>query len=140
MEQERPFTKALEKLKSVGLRPTRQRMALAKLLFESGDRHVTAEQLHNEAGQAAVRVSLATVYNTLHQFVDAGLLREVMVDPSRSYFDTNTDDHHHFYDQSGGELIDIANNEISLGGIPTPPEGTAIDRVDVIIRVNRPTE
>jgi len=140
MEQERPYTKVLERLKSAGLRPTRQRMALAKLLFDAGNRHVTAEQLHNEAGKASVRVSLATVYNTLHQFVDAGLLREVMVDPGRSYFDTNTADHHHFFDQSDGRLIDIADESISLGSIPTPPDGTAVDRVDVIIRVNKASE
>ncbi len=140
MDQERPFTKVLEKLKAVGLRPTRQRMALAKLLFDSGNRHVTAEQLHGEASKASVRVSLATVYNTLHQFVDAGLLREVMVDPGRSYFDTNTSDHHHFFEQSDGRLIDIADDSISLGSIPTPPEGTSVDRVDVIIRVNKAAE
>jgi len=140
MEQERPYTKVLEKLKSVGLRPTRQRMALAKLLFDAGDRHVTAEQLHGEAGKASVRVSLATVYNTLHQFVDAGLLREVIVDPGRSYFDTNTADHHHFFDQSDGRLIDITDESISLGAIPAPPDGTSVDRVDVIIRVNKAAE
>lgn len=136
MQQERPYTKVLEQLKSVGLRPTRQRMALAKLLFDAGNRHVTAEQLHNEAAKAAVRVSLATVYNTLHQFVDAGLLREVMVEPGRSYFDTNTADHHHFFNQTDGCLTDIPDAAVSLGDLPTPPAGTEIDRVDVIIRVN----
>jgi len=140
MEQERPYTKVLEQLKAVGLRPTRQRMALAKLLLDGGNCHVTAEQLHSEASKASVRVSLATVYNTLHQFVDAGLLREVMVDPGRSYFDTNTEDHHHFFDQSEARLIDIADDAINLGSIPAPPEGTSVDRVDVIIRVNKVDE
>src|SRR6202795_1491326 len=93
----RPFTNALERLRTAGLRPTRQRLALARLLFEKGDRHVTAEQLHGEAQATSVQVSLATVYNTLHQFIAAGLLREVVVDPGRSYFDTNVSDHHHFF-------------------------------------------
>src|SRR3989442_522226 len=93
----RPYAQALERLRRVGLRPTRQRLALAKLLFEQGDRHVTAERLHEEAGAAKVRVSLATVYNSLHQFTQLGLLREVVVEAGRSYFDTNTSDHHHFF-------------------------------------------
>jgi len=140
MKQERPYTKVLEQLKGVGLRPTRQRMALAKLLLDGGNRHVTAEQLHSEASKASVRVSLATVYNTLHQFVDAGLLREVMVEPGHSCFDTNTEDHHHFFDQSESRLIDIDDDAINLGSIPAPPEGTSVDRVDVIIRVNKVDE
>ena len=88
---------ALERLRAAGLRPTRQRLGLARLLLENGDRHVTAEQLHGEAATSAIPVSLATVYNTLHQFTEAGLLREVVVEPGRSYFDTNTADHHHFF-------------------------------------------
>lgn len=88
---------ALERLRAAGLRPTRQRLALAKLLLGNGDRHVTAEQLYIEAAAAAMPVSLATVYNTLHQFTEAGLLREVVVEPGRSYFDTNIADHHHFF-------------------------------------------
>lgn len=85
---------ALGRLKRVGLRPTRQRLALAGLLFGDSYRHVTAEALHAEAAEAGVRVSLATVYNTLHQFVKVGLLDEVVVDPGKSYFDTNTAEHH----------------------------------------------
>src|SRR3989344_5255926 len=96
-ESIRPYTQVLDRLRTAGLRPTRQRLALAKLLFEGGDRHVTAEMLHAEAQTAAIRVSLATVYNTLHQFTAAGLLREIVVDSQRSYFDTNMTDHHHFY-------------------------------------------
>src|SRR5262245_7982586 len=87
----------VEKLRKAGLRPTRQRLALAQLLFGRGDRHVTAEGLHEEAVGAGMPVSLATVYNTMHQFTAAGLLREVTVDGTRTYFDTNTGDHHHFY-------------------------------------------
>jgi Fur family transcriptional regulator, iron response regulator len=123
-------------LSRTGLRPTRQRVALASLLFDGHDRHVTAEQLHGEAQAAAIKVSLATVYNTLHQFTAAGLLREVVVEPGRSYFDTNTTDHHHFYCDADGTLQDIAGDSISLAGLPTPPEGMKIQRVEVIIRVS----
>ena len=125
----------LARLREAGLRPTRQRLALARLLFERDHRHVTAEQLHGEASAAAIRVSLATVYNTLHQFTDAGLLREVVVEPGRSYFDTNVDDHHHFFCESSGRLQDIPGELVMVGQLPQPPDGTAIRRVDVIIRV-----
>ena len=101
MQASRPFAPLVDRLKQAGLRPTRQRLALAKLLFEPGFRHVTAEQLHAEAASANMRVSLATVYNTLHQFTRQGLLREVVVDPGRSYFDTNMGDHHHFFFERG---------------------------------------
>jgi Fur family iron response transcriptional regulator len=126
----------IDSVKAAGLRPTRQRLALARLLFENGDRHVTAEQLHGEAMAAKVRVSLATVYNTLHQFTDAGLMREVVVEPGRSYFDTNVDDHHHFYFEDTGRLQDIPGNHVSLDGLPKPPDGTRVARIDVIIRVS----
>jgi Fur family iron response transcriptional regulator len=96
---------------------------------------VTAEQLRGEAAQAAIGVSLATVYNTLHQFTQAGLLREVVVEPGRSYFDTNTDDHHHFFCESTGRLQDIPGELLMVSGLPVPPPGTEVRRVDVIIRV-----
>jgi len=130
-----PSATALARLRSVGLRPTRQRLALARLLLENGDRHITAEQLHGEAVGADIRVSLATVYNTLHQFTDAGLLREVVVEPGRSYFDTNTTDHHHFFCDADGRLQDIPGEDVMVSGFPLPPLGTEICRVDVIIRV-----
>jgi Fur family transcriptional regulator, iron response regulator len=125
----------LERLRAAGLRPTRQRVALARLLLENGDRHVTAEQLHGEASTAAIPVSLATVYNTLHQFTEAGLLREVVVEPGRSYFDTNTSDHHHFFCETTARLQDIPGQDIMVSRHPLPPPGTRISRVDVIIRV-----
>ncbi len=128
---------ALGRLRTVGLRPTRQRIALARLLFEGSDRHVTAEQLRAEAEGAAIRVSLATVYNTLHQFTAAGLLREVVVEPGRSYFDTNVEDHHHFFCETTGLLQDIPGESVAVGALPSPPPGTEISRVDVIIRVRR---
>ncbi len=135
MVKERPYSGSIERLKAVGLRPTRQRLALARLLFDGGNRHLSAEQLHDEALAGAVRVSLATVYNTLHQFTAAGLLREVVVDPGRSYFDTNVEDHHHFYFEDSGRLEDIPGDEVGLRNLPAPPEGTRLSRVDVIIRV-----
>ncbi len=131
----RTFAQALERLRRVGLRPTRQRLALAKLLFEQGDRHVTAEQLHEEAEGAKVRVSLATVYNSLHQFTQLGLLREVVVEPGRSYFDTNTSDHHHFYFEDEARLLDIPGDRVEVSRLPSPPAGTTLRRVDVILRV-----
>jgi Fur family iron response transcriptional regulator len=119
------------------LRPTRQRLALARLLFDGGDRHVTAEYLHGQAQARSIRVSLATVYNTLHQFTAAGLLREVVVEPGRSYFDTNVSDHHHFFCESTGHLQDIPGELVMVGQLPPPPEGAEIRRVDVIIRIRR---
>jgi len=137
MSTARPYANALEVLRAAKLRPTRQRLALARLLFENGsNRHVTAEQLHDEAQRAAVLVSLATVYNTLHQFVSANLLREVVVNPGRSYFDTNTDDHHHFFFEDSGRLLDIASDSIRVSNLPKPPQGE-IKRVDVTIRVGK---
>lgn len=135
MQLPRRPTNLLERLRAVGLRPTRQRLALARLLFDPGDRHVTAEQLHGEALAAAIPVSLATVYNTLHQFTEAGLLREVVVEPGRSYFDTNADDHHHFFCESSGVLQDIPGQGVIVTGLPLPPSGTEIRRVEVIVRV-----
>ena len=124
------------RLRAAGLRPTRQRLALGRLLFDGGDRHVTAEALHGEAARAGVRVSLATVYNTLHQFTDAGLLRQVVVDGGCTYFDTNLDDHHHFYHVDHARLEDIPGHGIEVTGLPGVPEGAALERVEVIVRVH----
>lgn len=135
MTRQRKFSDAISCLRAAGLRPTRQRVALAKLLFHGEDRHVTAEALHSEAQAAGARVSLATVYNTLHQFTSAGLLREVVVEPGRSYFDTNSLDHHHFFFEDSGMLRDIPGEIVSLRGVPPPPPGMTISRVDVIVRV-----
>src|SRR5215469_15144127 len=128
---------ATARLRHAGLRPTRQRVELAGLLFRDHDRHVTAETLHDEVTQAGLKVSLATVYNTLHQFTEAGLLRQVIVDAARSYFDTNTGDHQHFFLENEGLLIDIPGEDIQVSGVPVPPPGTAVDRVDVVVRVKR---
>ena len=137
MDVPRSSPSVLGRLRAVGLRPTRQRIALARLLFDSCDRHVTAEQLHGEALTLAIRVSLATVYNTLHQFTTAGLLREVVVEPGRSYFDTNVQDHHHFFCETTGMLQDIPGELVAVGQLPQPPSGSEIRRVDVIIRIRR---
>lgn len=124
-----------ERLRNAGLRPTRQRVALADLLFREGDRHVTAEQLHEEAVRANVPVSLATVYNTLNQFTRAGLLREVAIDGAKTYFDTNTSNHYHFFMEDTGKLVDIESDELEVSGIPETPDGTRISRIDVIVRL-----
>jgi Fur family iron response transcriptional regulator len=128
---------AAVRLRAAGLRPTRQRVALAGLLFHKGHRHLTAEALHGEAVGAGVRVSLATVYNTLHQFTEAGMLHQVVVDAARSYFDTNTSAHQHFYSEDDGRLIDIPGEAIAVAGVPAPPKGMAVDRVDVVVRIKR---
>lgn len=121
-----------------GLRPTRQRLALAALLVGDGeDRHVTAESLFALAADAGERVSLATVYNTLRAFCEAGLMNEVVVDGSKSYFDTRMDDHPHFYWEDTGRLTDAPAEELRIAGLPEAPAGMAVARVDVVIRLKR---
>lgn len=138
MRQKKPSATnvtVLERLRAAGLRPTRQRLALAKLLFARGHRHCSAEQLFNEAKGHRVDVSLATVYNALHDFTAKGLLREISIDSSSSYFDTNTGNHHHFYFERSGQLEDIADDQVSIAALPAAPGGAEISRVDVIIRI-----
>ena len=125
------------KLRDAGLRPTRQRVALGWLLFAKGDRHVTAEKLYEEATGARVPVSLATVYNTLHQFTEVGLLREIAVDGSKTYFDTNVTNHHHFLFEESNQLVDIPGSVFPVGPLPAAPDGMEVCRVDVVIRVKR---
>ena len=134
-----PSPDLAERLRSAGLRVTRPRLALLRLLLDAGHRHITVENLHEEAIAAAIPVSLATVYNILHQFTAAGLLRKVLIAPGRLYFDTNVDEHHHFLCELTGMLQDIPEKEIAVLGIPEPPVGTAISRVEVIVRL-RPLE
>lgn len=117
-----------------GLRPTNQRAKLAELLFK-GDRHVTAEELHQEAQATGAEISLATVYNTLHHFKDAGLLRELAIEGSKTYFDTNTSNHNHFYYEDRESVVDIPNSEIALAHLPKAPDGYEIAHVDVVIRL-----
>lgn len=122
-------------LRKAGLRPTRQRRALGFLLFGQHDRHVTAEILHAEAVAGGERVSLATVYNTLHQFKRAGLLRELAIEGAKTYFDTNTSNHNHFYLEREGQLMDIPGDAIRVDGLPEPPSGTRISHIDVVVRL-----
>jgi Fur family transcriptional regulator, iron response regulator len=123
-------------LRHAGLRPTRQRVELGRVLFAKGHCHISAEDLHAEAEEVGVRVSLATVYNTLHQFTEVGLLREVAIDGTRTYFDTNVSDHHHFFIEGEGRLIDM-QRAIGIDAIPEPPEGTEVVAVEVVVRVRR---
>lgn len=121
-----------------GLRPTRQRVALASLLVGDGnDRHVTAESLFALSSQSGEKVSLATVYNTLRAFCEAGLMQEVVVDGSKSYFDTRMDDHPHFYWEDTAELTDAAADQLEICRLPDLPEGAELSRVDVVIRLRR---
>jgi Fur family iron response transcriptional regulator len=132
-----PWHKVKSMLRDVGLRSTRQRMALGWILFAKGDRHLTAEMLYEEATKAKVPVSLATVYNTLHQFTDVGLLRQVAVDGSKTYFDTNTTAHHHFFVEGDNALVDIPGADEIVSRMPATPTGYEIARIDVVVRLRR---
>ena len=125
------------KLRQARLRPTRQRIALGWLLFGRGNRHLTAEMLFEEARAAKLPVSLATVYNTLHQFTAAGLLREIAVEGARAYFDTNPTPHHHFLIEETGALVDIPDGDIAHGAIAAAAAGCEIAGVEVVVRVRR---
>ena len=127
------------RLREVGLRQTRTRVALGSILFGKGDRHVSAEMLFEEACQASVSVSLATVYNTLHQFTEVGHLRQVAIESSKSFFDTNNTEHQHYYLEDRHELMDIPPTDVAVGKIPVPPEGYEIARIDVVVRLRRKT-
>lgn len=125
-------------LARAGLRPTRQRVSLAALLVGDGkDRHVTAESLHAAAGECGEPVSLATVYNTLRAFCEAGLVHEISVDGSRSYFDTRLDDHPHFFWEEEGRLVDAPAEDLKIARLPELPNGAELARVDVVIRLRR---
>jgi Fur family iron response transcriptional regulator len=132
-----PWQNVRTMLRKVGLRPTRQRMELGWILFSKGDRHLTAEMLFEEASKARVPVSLATVYNTLNQFTDVGLLRQVAVDGSKTYFDTNVSDHHHFFLEDANALMDIPSAKVVVSDMPTTLEGYEVDRVEVVVRLKR---
>src|SRR5258708_4127229 len=133
----RPWHDLKAMLRPVRLRRARERMALGWILFAKGDRHLTAEMLYEEASKAKVPVSLATVYNALHQFTEVGLLRQVAVDGSKTYFDTNVSDHHHFFVEGENALVDIPNADAIVGKMPVAPEGYEVSRVDVVVRLKR---
>ncbi len=132
------LTRGIDWLNRGALRPTRQRVALAQLLVGDGmNRHVTAESLFAASGVAGEKVSLATVYNTLRAFCEAGLMQEVVVDGAKSYFDTRMDDHPHFFWEDSGELTDAPADQLELSRVPAAPAGTEIAKVDVVIRLRR---
>ena len=135
--ERRPYAAAVERVRAAGLRPTRQRVALTRLLFAGTDRHVTAEELQNEARANNVHVSVATIYNTLHRFTERGMLREVVVDAVSSYFDTNVSHHHHFFCEEDRNLVDIPGEELKVVKLPHPPPGTTVTEVDIVIRVRK---
>jgi Fur family iron response transcriptional regulator len=123
------------RLRSAGLRPTAQRAALARLLFTDGHRHVTAEKLHAEASTAGIALSLATVYNALNDFTAAGIIRVLAVEGSRTWFDTNTSEHHHFYLEGDGEIVDMVDGGPRIRVLPDPPEGYEIANVEIVVRL-----
>ena len=130
-------TDARERLCAAGLRPTRQRIALAECLFTETPRHVTAETLYAEAISCGERLSLGTVYNTLHAFTAVNLVRQVTIDGARTYFDTNVAPHHHLFHEDDGALTDIPADQVTITGLPDAPEGSKITSIDVIVRVSR---
>jgi Fur family transcriptional regulator, iron response regulator len=123
------------RLRDAGLRPTRQRVALTRLIFGGGDRHFSAEALHAEAAARSIDVSLATVYNTLHHFTNAGLLRVLSVEGSKTWFDTNVSNHHHFFIETENRIVDIESGPVSVRALPEPPAGMEITHVDIVIRL-----
>jgi Fur family transcriptional regulator, iron response regulator len=127
----------IDLLRRAGLRPTRQRLMLGEFLFLKGGRHVTAEMLHAEAVEANLQISMATVYNTLNQFTDAGLLRQIGVDGSKSFFDTNPTTHHHFFVDHEDRLFDVPEPGVVIDQLPQPLPGYEISRVDVIVHLRR---
>ena len=135
MSATRPYSELVARLRSAGLRSTRQRLALGRILFDGTDRHVTAEALHAAAARAGANVSLATVYNTLNQFTAAGFLREVSIGPGKSFFDTNTSDHHHIYYETEHRLEDIDPGDLRIAPLPVPPPGQTVSRIEVVGRV-----
>ena len=127
----------VERLQDSGLRPTRQRLALASLLFDGHHKHITAEALHEAALRRGEKLSLATVYNTLNQFTKAGLLRDIAVDGAKTFFDTNTHDHHHFFDEDDQSLMDCPAGTVHISRLPEAPEGMTLSRIDVVVRVRK---
>jgi len=135
--KKRTYTESVEKLRNVGLKPTRQRIALANILFSKGFRHIKAEDLYNEAISENIKVSLATIYNCLHQFTEAGLLREIKIDSTCSYFDTNLEPHHHYYFEKSKRVEDIIiDYKTSTITLPEPPQGGKIRTIDIVARVD----
>lgn len=125
-----------ERLQSAGIGPTSQRLRIAEVLLVS-PRHLSADQVLAEVNHTAAAVSKATVYNTLRLFSERGLVREIVVDPDRVFYDSSTTPHHHFYNTDTGELTDIPAEAVTISGLPPAPRGTEAEQVDVIVRVRQ---
>jgi Fur family iron response transcriptional regulator len=132
-----PVARLRQRLRDAGLRPTRQRMLLGWLLFGKGERHVSAELLFQEVNRVRASLSLATVYNTLNQFRDAGLLRQVNAGGTRAIYDTDTGDHHHFVVERDGTILDLPASAVTIGSLPDAPKGYRVVGVDVVVRLER---
>lgn len=135
MKSNTRFRELVDDLKARGVRPTRQRLSLLYILFRFGHRHVGAEQLYQEARDAGVRLSLATVYNTLNQLAEIGMIRKVVVNTGQTFFDTNTTDHHHYFDQDRNHVFDIEGSGIEVSKLPPPPPGYEIAGVEIVVRL-----
>lgn len=131
-------SQVIEKLKNAGVTPTQQRVEIAQILFAK-PQHLSADQVLNIVNQAGPLVSKATIYNTLGLFAEKGLVREVIVDPSKVFYDSNTSEHHHFYAVDSGELMDIVGEDLRLENMPALPAGTRAEGVDIVIRVRNTT-
>jgi len=129
-----------ELMQAFGLRTTRRRAALGGLLFGKGDQHTTVEMLYSEAIKANISVSLATVYNTVNQLADLGKLRRVSIDGAKTYYDTNVNNHHHFYFEGSHDLVDIPNGEMCVEAMPEIPEGYEVARIDIVVRLRQKTQ
>lgn len=132
-----PSTAIVEQLRDAGLKPTRQRIAIANILFKDGHKHVCAEDVYADVQNSGMQVSLATIYNTLHQFTSAGLLREVTVDGAKTYFDTNLHDHHHFFIEDTSTVVDMDGLEIAPDDISGVPDDMEIVKVEVVVRLRK---
>ena len=138
-EREQMNERLRDMIRAAKLRPTRQRVALARILFGKGQRHLTAEDLHRDALEAGTALSLATVYNALNQFAEAGLIRAVSLPSDRTFYDTDTGDHQHFYIEEEQRIVDVPSGGVRIGALPVPPPGYEIARVDVVIGLRRLT-
>jgi Fur family iron response transcriptional regulator len=125
------------RIAQAGLRPTAKRLQLAHVLFDGGDKHFTAEMAHDMVTSAGMRMSQATVYNTLNQLAAAGLLNRIALDSKRTFFDTNTSDHHHLFYDDNAELVDVPAEQVTVTGLPALKPGETVRRVDVILRISR---
>ena len=128
-------SKVQEKLKLYGLRPTRARTRIGMILLDK-PKHLSADQVHEKLKLKGYTISKATVYNTLNAFAKYGIVTEVTIDPSRTYYDSTTKAHHHFFNVDTGQLMDIASDDISVENIPRLPDNTQIQDLEIVVKIS----